>query len=562
MKRYRLVFLSIFLLFSSFLWAQDTVLQPVRNETKGDYKGSPVIVSGDTVFFIYSSYGEFSADERASRVADRLIDIIRQPKFYPDSLKVNIYKGDYYIAYHSNILFAVGDDDADYSGLSKEAYADFVSKKLEEYLGEKSKSFNFWFLIKNIAYTLLVLVVLSVIIRLLNWVFRKIFHYVATHREKLFKSIVFNNYEFLNAEREYQLAKAFLRIAKIGLIILFFLIALPVIFSIFPATKGITLKILGMIWGPVRNILMSVVNYIPSLITIVVIFIVFRYLVRFIRYLTNEIEQGVLVLSGFHPEWAKPTYNIIRVLLYAFMFVVIFPYLPGSDSPVFQGVSVFLGVLLSLGSSSLISNAMAGMVITYMRPYKIGDRIKVDDVVGDVVEKTLMITRIKTIKNEDITIPNAKILTGYTVNYTTPTEREGLIIHTTVTIGYDAPWRTVHELLIRAAVSTEGVTDYPRPFVLHTSLDDFYISYQVNAFIKDSHAQARIKSHLHQNIQDGFNHAGIEIMSPHYRAERDGNPVTIPDEEEIVLPPVKETPAKEENPDIVTRTKKDAPDDK
>jgi small-conductance mechanosensitive channel len=223
------------------------------------------------------------------------------------------------------------------------------------------------------------------------------------------------------------------------------------------------------------------------------------------------------------------------------MFVVIFPYLPGSDSPVFRGVSVFLGVLFSLGSSSVISNIMAGLVITYMRPYKVGDRIKIDDIIGEVVEKSLMITRINTIKNEDVTIPNAKVLTGYSVNYSTPTEKEGLIIHTTVTIGYDAPWRTVHELLIRAAEITDGVSSSPKPFVLQTSLDDFYISYQINAYIRDAKRLLRIKSALHQNIQDEFNRAGVEIMSPHYRSERDGNPVTIPQEWEIELPPVKET---------------------
>jgi small-conductance mechanosensitive channel len=238
------------------------------------------------------------------------------------------------------------------------------------------------------------------------------------------------------------------------------------------------------------------------------------------------------------------------------MFVMIFPYLPGSDSAVFRGVSVFLGVLLSLGSSSLISNIMAGLVITYMRPYKVGDRIKIDDIIGEVVEKSLMITRINTIKNEDVTIPNSKVLTGYSVNYSTPTEKEGLIIHTTVTIGYDAPWRTVHELLLRAAELTDGVSESPKPFVLQTSLDDFYISYQINAYIKDARGLLRIKSALHQNIQDEFNRSGVEIMSPHYRSERDGNPVTIPQEWEIELPPKKDKPDKASR---ISRKLKDKP---
>jgi small-conductance mechanosensitive channel len=210
------------------------------------------------------------------------------------------------------------------------------------------------------------------------------------------------------------------------------------------------------------------------------------------------------------------------------MFIMIFPFLPGSDSDIFKGVSVFVGLLISIGSSSAISNAVAGLVITYMRPFRIGDKIKIDEIIGTVMEKSALVTRIRTIKNEDITIPNSKILTSHTVNYSDPARETGLIIHTTLTIGYDAPWRTVHRLLLEAATGTKGVLKDPAPFVLQTSLDDFYISYQINAYIRDADKMLHIKSELHQNILDSFNRGGVEIMSPHYRAERDGNEVTIP----------------------------------
>jgi len=498
--------------------------------TSMDLKGSPVLLSGDTLFHIYSSHGAFTAEDRAGAVSARLQEIIREPQFYPDSLLSFEIENDNYVIYRDRIIFVVSKKDTIGTGLSMETISGQIVNTLKEHLEHKSRTFNLWFMIKNIGYTLLVVFVLALIIKLLNWLFRKIIRYVVANKERLFKSIVLNNYEFLNAEREYSVAVSLIKIIKIGLIILLFLIALPVIFSIFPATEGVTRKIIDLIWSPVRDILLGVVNYLPELITIIVIYVVFRYLIRFVGFLSNEIGRKKLVLPGFHPDWAKPTYNITKVVLYAFMFVVIFPYLPGSESPIFRGVSVFLGILLSLGSSTLISNAMAGMVITYMRPYKIGDRIKIDDVVGDVMEKTMMITRIKTIKNEDITIPNAKILTSYTVNYTTPTEREGLIIHTTLTIGYDAPWRKVHDLMICAAEKTEGVKTTLKPFVLQTSLDDFFISYQINAYIKDARKVFKIKSDLHQNLQDEFNKAGVEIMSPHYRSERDGNALTMPEE--------------------------------
>lgn len=544
MKIFHIIFISIFLLSCQIIIAQDTIPQTPLKEIVYDHQGSPVILLGDTLFRVRTSMGAFTQDERAKAISARLEDVIHDDEYYADSLEAVAVDNDYYVIYRNRTLLVIQPRDTVGTGMTMQEICSKVVSKLNEQLATKSLKYNFLASIKNIAYSSLVVLMLILIILILNWLFRRVFRYFETHKAKLFKSVKINEYEFLTAEREYEAAKGLLKVLKIALIIFFFIIALPVIFSIFPATEGITRKIIGFIWSPVRNILLAVVNYLPKLVTIIIIYLIFKYLIRFIRFLSREVENKVLVLPGFYPEWAKPTYNIVRLLLYIFMFVVIFPYLPGSDSAAFRGVSVFLGVLLSLGSSSVISNIMAGLVITFMRPYKVGDRIKIDDIMGEVVEKSLMITRINTIKNEDVTIPNSKVLTGYSVNYSTPTEKDGLIIHTTVTIGYDAPWRAVHELLTRAAEMTEGVSASPKPFVLETSLDDFYISYQINVYIKDSTRMLRIKSALHQNIQDEFNRAGVEIMSPHYRSHRDGNPVTIPEEWEIELPPKKDKPDK------------------
>jgi small-conductance mechanosensitive channel len=518
------------LLSGSMAYPQDSTQKYQHFTINIDQKGSPVILLGDTLFKIRSSYGSFTAKERAEAISSRLMEIVREEVYYPDSLMAFSYENENYIVYRDRTIAVIRQNDTIGTGFTVEEISANVIALLQSHLEEKSVKFTFMATIRNIGYTMVVVALLILIIWILNKIFRKIYRYADTHRAKLFKSIKINTYEFLTAEREYQVALTLLKILKVGLIVFLFLVALPVIFSIFPTTEGITRKLLGMIWSPVRNILMAIVNYLPKLVTIIIIYLIFKYLIRFIRFLSMEVERGALVIPGFYPDWSKSTYNIIRLLLYAFMFVIIFPYLPGSESPIFRGVSVFLGVLFSLGSSSVVSNIMAGLVITYMRPYKVGDRIKIDDIIGDVVEKSLMTTRIRTIKNEDVTIPNSKVLTGYSVNYSSYTVDEGLIIHTTVTIGYDAPWRTVHELLIRAANNTEGVSKDPQPFVLQTSLDDFYISYQINAYIKNAHRIIRIKSDLHQNIQDEFNRAGVEIMSPHYRAERDGNAVTIPKE--------------------------------
>jgi small-conductance mechanosensitive channel len=283
-----------------------------------------------------------------------------------------------------------------------------------------------------------------------------------------------------------------------------------------------------LVWSPLKGVFIAVWNYLPNLFSIAVIYFVMKYFIRFVRYIFSEIEAGKLQISGFHADWAMPTFSIIKFLLYAFMFVLIFPLLPGSDSDIFKGVSVFIGILFSLGSSSAIANMVAGLVITYMRPFKTGDRIKIADVTGDVIEKTLLVTRIKTIKNEIITIPNASVLSGNTTNFSIEANEVGLIIHTTVTIGYDVPWKKMHETLITAALRTDMILKEPKPFVLQTSLEDFYVAYQINAYTREASRQAIIYSNLHQNIQDCCNEAGIEILSPHYRAARDGNMTTIP----------------------------------
>jgi small-conductance mechanosensitive channel len=288
--------------------------------------------------------------------------------------------------------------------------------------------------------------------------------------------------------------------------------------------------LLKWILDPAGTALDGLINFIPDLFTILVIVFIFRYVIKGMKYYVDLIDKGQIQIRGFESDWAQPTFKILKFLLYAFMLVLIFPFLPGSGSPAFKGVSVFIGVLLSLGSSSAIANMVAGLVITFMRPFRIGDRVKIGDITGDVVEKTSLVTRIRTIKNEDVTVPNSTVLLSNTINYSTSTRaREiGLIIHSTVTIGYSVPWKDMHQALINAALRTDMILKNPEPFVLQTSLDDFYVSYQINGYTQEANQQDTIYSKLHQNIQDCCNEAGIEIMSPHYRNQRDGNMTTIP----------------------------------
>jgi small-conductance mechanosensitive channel len=244
-----------------------------------------------------------------------------------------------------------------------------------------------------------------------------------------------------------------------------------------------------------------------------------RYVLKGFKVIANQIEKGKIVIPGFYAEWAHPTLKILQVLLWAFTVAVVYPYLPGSDSRAFQGVSVFVGIVFSIGSTSAIGNLVAGLVITYMRPFKIGDCVKIKEITGFVVEKNLMVIRLKTHKNEYVTFPNIMILGSNIINYNTSSDEdeEGLIIFTEITFGYSTPWQTVHDILINAALATDHVQKKPKPFVLQTKLDDFYACYQINCYTKDVSKVPVIYTMLYENIQSGFAAAGLDMTASHYR---------------------------------------------
>jgi small-conductance mechanosensitive channel len=303
---------------------------------------------------------------------------------------------------------------------------------------------------------------------------------------------------------------------------------LTVTLGFFSYTRHISLAVTNWLLSQLATLAKSALDYLPNLLVIGVIAVVMYYVVQLIRLVFGEIQTGRLQIRGFYPDWAQPTEKLTRVLVLVLALVIIFPYLPGAKSPAFQGISIFLGVLLSLGSSSAVANAIAGIILTYMRSFLVGDWVCIGNTTGEVIERNLLVTRIRTPKEEVITIPNATVMSGAVHNYTAKARETGVIFHTTVTIGYDAPWRVVHQLLISAALATEHVLHQPPPFVLQTALNDFYVSYELNAYTQSPLQMLTIYSELHQHIQDKFNEAGVEICSPHFSSLRDGNAIAIP----------------------------------
>lgn len=489
--------------------------------------GYPVSPFGDTLFLVYLKIGPILPEERAASISEKIALLADNNSFDSDSLIVVQNESTFDIVYNALIVMSITDWDGLWFETEGLTLANQYKEKIADSITTEQKTKALSNILIKVGLVLGIVLIVFTVIVFLNRIFRRFVAWLRTKRETFFKGFHIRTYEVFTPERQLSVSLSVINLVRWLIIVLALYISLPVIFSIFPFTQGWATTLFAWIWNPAKNIALSAIKFLPNVFSIAVIFLATRYLVNFFRFLSKEIESSRLTLNGFYADWASPTFSIIKVLLYAFMFVAIFPYLPGSDSPIFKGVSVFLGVLFSLGSSSAIANAVSGLVITYMRPFQIGDRVKIGEVTGDVIEKTVLVTRIKTIKNEYITVPNASILAGHTINYSTSKENnEGLIAHTTVTIGYDVPWRKIHELLISAAQKTSDISDVTEPFVLQTSLDDNYVSYQLNAVTFAPEKLAKVYSELHKNIQDLFNDAKIEILSPHYRAVRDGNKIT------------------------------------
>jgi len=490
--------------------------------------GFPVFISRDTLFYLFTKLGSYSPRERAKVVSNRIYKLAEEYYYTEDSLMITPSELTTDITYKDETIISISDLDAVWMNSTREKisadYKTIIAQAIRVYKAENS-----WQAItKEVFLALLVLVLLFLIIystnRLFGWIKKKI----ENQKGIRIKGIKIRGYEFLDTERQVKVLFSLMNMIKWVIILILVYLSLPILFGIFPWTGGFAGQLISYFLDPIKKILFSIWDYLPNLFTIIVLVIFFRYFLRILYYFKSEIERGSLKIPGFYVDWANPTFQIIRVLILAFMLIVVFPYLPGSNSPVFKGVSVFLGVLFTFGSAGALGNIVAGLVLTYMRAYKIGDRVKIGDATGDVIEKSLLVTRIRTIKHEIISIPNSTVMNSHTTNFSVEAAENGLIVHTTVTIGYDAPWRQIHDLLIKAALATELIDRDPVPFVFQERLDDFYVVYQINAYTRIANRQQYTYSQLHQNIQDAFNEAGVEIMSSHYSNIRDGNRSTVP----------------------------------
>ncbi len=488
-----------------------------------------VKMAGIEIVCLEKGVGSFSAHERAAAILKRLDHLSHERTFDTEKIVATESENSSDVLAADSVLLSLRDEDLQsQNSLSRAELAQSVAAHMQSAIIADRTLRSPTQLLWGAGYSAIATIGLLLLFLLFSRVFPGIYKSILTSDGRYIRSLKIQSFELLNSSRIISLLLWIARAIRFFLTALALYIYVPLVLSFFPWTANWAPKLLKYIVDPLAKIFEVFIDYIPNVFFIIAIVMVTKYLLKFIHFFFIEIENGRLKFEGFYREWAAPTYKLVRVLIFAFAFIMCFPYLPGSSSPAFQGISVFLGVLLSLGSSSAVANIVAGVVLTYMRPFKEGDRVRISDTTGDVLEKTLLVTRIRTIKNVEITVPNAMVLGSHIINYSATAQADGLILNTTVTIGYDAPWRQVHELLKAAAKKTEYVSKDKEPFVLQTALNDFYVAYELNAYTSIPNKMAVIYSLLHQNIQDCFNEAGVEIMSPHYSSLRDGNETSIP----------------------------------
>lgn len=475
-------------------------------------KKAPVVPFRDTIFYIYGSMGSFTSEQRADAISERIRSLYDDPLFDDDSIKLMDIEDNIKLVYKKELIASIDTMQAVLGGKSKIETAKIFKDEIVNAINKHRDENSLRRLAVQAGWVALIIIAGLLIFRLIFFLFRRARIFIRLQRGKRIKGI----FGLIDADREVNLFIFLLKFIRFILIIMTLYLCIWALFKVFPTTMNLSDQLLEYVLSPVRSIARSVINYMPEFFTILVIMVIFMYIRKFFKFIADQITTGKITIKGFYPDWATPTYNILNVVLYIFMFILIFPYLPKSDSTVFQGVSVFAGIMLSLGSTSIIGNLVAGLVITYMRPFRIGDRIKMDDCVGNVIEKTALVTRVRTLKNEIITIPNSSVMNSKTLNYSVSAREYGLILYISVTVGYDVPWQTVHDLLLKVASRTDNLLKKQKPFILQNSLDDFDVEYQLNVYTQEADKMTTIYSDLRKNAQEVFRQAGVNLLSPRY----------------------------------------------
>ncbi len=499
--------------------------------------GVPVQLGGEIVFRIRARLGTLSPSERASIVERRLVELSATPFLNLEDLRPVEYDDTIEIVLGNRVITVVTEADAAAAGLSRAELAQRTAGDIKAALQRVRQAASWQSLLTGVLLSLLATIVIAAVWRAVDELVARLRRAWKAESSTPHSSQLLNRLDVLVGGRLREARLTALTglwfLTRAGIVIAY----LPLLFTFFPATQRLSRSFWEAVLTPLVTLWGAFILYIPNLLFILTVVVLTWVAIKVARLISLALERGVIAIGGFDPEWARPTYKLVVIFLVAAGLIVAFPYVPGVESPAFRGVSIFIGALFSLASSSAIANVVSGIVLTYTRAFRIGDRVQIGTTTGDVVEKTLFVTRLETIKQEIVSIPNAQVLNGTIINYSTLARTRGIILHTTVTLSYDIPWRRVHELLTAAARATPGIRAEPPPFVWQTQLNDFHVSYELNAYTNDAWLMPYTYAALHASIRDAFDAAGLEIMSPQITALRNGSQTDFPSTSEAPRSP-------------------------
>lgn len=519
------LFFWFMILFPGFSIGQtDNDVDPHLNLDKTEL--APVRVDGDILFYV-RGVSSYSAETRAKTIQQRIKRAADNHAIPADSVKA-VMEGDRLrIFAGKEFIMNVYTADAESEGISIQVMAEIVVVKtkdiIKQYRHERSPA-----VIKaNMIQAGLALALLLICLFFFVWIFRRLNEGFKNRIKNRIDKLENVSFKLIQSDQLLRILHLMYQVVKMIIIAVISISFIDYILSLFPWTKAISVYLLELVLDPIKSMATGFIDYLPSLIFLIFIFLVTRYFLKLFRLFFTGIANKGIAIHNFDPEWAMPTYDLVKLLIIVFAVVVAFPYIPGSSSNAFQGISVFLGILFSLGSSSFVANVIAGYSMTYRRAFKSGDRIQVNDFVGFVEEQSLMVTRLRSVKNEEIVIPNSVMLNSSVINYSIRARDKGIILHTTVGIGYETPWRQVDAMLKLAADRTPGLLKDPPPYVLKKELGDFCITYEINAYCNDAINMYTFYTQLHENILDIFNENNVQIMTPAYEGDPE-TPKVVP----------------------------------
>ena len=503
---------------SATVLGQDTPKNTNAPGDEAEVRQSRVVIDGETLFSV-RGVTAYPAERRAREIAERIKTVAGNPSVSPESVTVEEHPNGSWLVAGGQRLMIVFDEDAALEettrGRLAEVYRSRISESIAAFRRDRRPTTLWLHTVYALCATGLLLLSAYVLRRIVGLLRPALERRYRTHLE----GFEDRSLHIVKVEQIWRTLAGLINFGwGLGLAVMAYAY-LNYVLALFPWTRSLGRSLFAMAVDPLRTMGFGLIAIIPNLVFLAILVLVTRYTLRVIRVLFDGLASGTVTLSGFEADWAAPTYRLIRILVIAFALIVAYPYIPGSESGAFKGVSLFMGIIFSLGSSSLIGNIIAGYSMTYRRAFKLGDRVKIGEHIGEVEQMRLLVTYLRTPKNEEVVVPNSVILGSEIINYSSMARDRGLILHTTVGIGYETPWRQVEAMLLEAAERTPGLRQGSTPFVLQTGLGDFCVTYEINVYCDAPHAMPRIYTELHRHILDVFNEYGVQIMTPAYESD-------------------------------------------